>query len=120
MFMLPKQRGQIRHLAFSPSGLTLAAVSYADSSLITIWDLLERSPVEIPVSGGGIVKPTFIRDDATLVTTSLHDQRLLLVDIPTGQAQSLLATGDNSLLLWFGVGEDGDTVFAVFLSMLSQ
>jgi WD40 repeat protein len=97
MFMLPSQGHSIHHLAFSPSGLTLAAARLkASTSSIAIWDLVEREPVtdlDPAICVGGLI---FIRDDATLVVKPLFGAEPQLLNVQTMEAESLFESTDGA------------------------
>jgi WD40 repeat protein len=117
MFMLPRQRDRIRHLAFSPCGLTLAAVVRESDRRIIVWDLVKREPVSLlhpsEAAGDGLV---FVRDDATLVIEPGPGQDLLLLDLSTKKTRPLLDRGDGTFVSWAAVAAEGETVVVASVS----
>jgi len=76
--------GEVKALAFSPDGRTLAAVTAPEHSL-TLWDAGSRSRLQGPLSvGGGAILPgvSFSPDGETVVTASEFGVQLW--DVATG------------------------------------
>jgi hypothetical protein len=118
MFTLFRQRERINHLAFSPSGLTLAAAVTPSGSRrdrIRVWDLIEREPEAFLDPDGDVAQLLFVRDDATLVIQALPAWELWLLDALTGQRRPLFDSDDDIDLDFSVVAEDGESVVAAFV-----
>lgn len=117
MFTLFRQRERIDHLAFSPSGLTLAAAAVprgASVSRVRLWDLAAREPLSLLDPAGGVASLTFVRDDATLVLQRVPEDQLYLLDVSTGETRALFDPDDETVPFWFAAGDDGETVLAAY------
>jgi RNA polymerase sigma factor (sigma-70 family) len=89
---LPGNMYQVFHLAFSPDGKTLAAVSCKDSSFappksvrpeyVRLWDVATGKLQELEGHKGGATSVAFSRD-GTLLATAGHDGIMILWDTAT-------------------------------------
>ena len=101
--------GEVKTLAFSPDGQTLAAVTSPGGSL-TLWDVGSRSRLHGPLSAGAgtlLVGVGFSPDGGTLFTTS-GQLGVQLWDVATGAR--LGAIGDASDAHDLAFSADGATI----------
>jgi WD40 repeat protein/tRNA A-37 threonylcarbamoyl transferase component Bud32 len=97
--------GEVKALAFSPDGRTLAAVT-APGHYLTLWDVGSRSRLNEPhPAGGGVLLPgvSFSPDGATLATAS--GSGVLLWDVATGASLSVTGSWDVSDIAFSADGE---------------
>jgi WD40 repeat protein len=101
--------GEVKTLAFSPDGQTLAAVTSPGGSL-TLWDVGSRSRLQGPLSAGAgdlLVGVGFSPDGATLATTS-GQLGVQLWDVATGASLGQMGNARDAHDLAFSA--DGATI----------
>jgi WD40 repeat protein/tRNA A-37 threonylcarbamoyl transferase component Bud32 len=101
--------GEVKTLAFSPDGQTLAAVTSPGGSL-TLWDVGSRSRLHGPLSAGPgdlLVGVGFSRNGATLATTS-GQLGVQLWDVATGAGLGEIGIASDAHDLAFSA--DGATI----------
>jgi WD40 repeat protein len=105
---LLETEGEVKNLAFSPDGQTLAAV--ADEGSLTLWDVGSRSRLHgpLPAGNGGAIRPGvgFNRDGSTLATAS--ELGVQLWDVATGASLSELGFAGSANDLAFSA--DGASI----------
>jgi WD40 repeat protein/tRNA A-37 threonylcarbamoyl transferase component Bud32 len=97
--------GEVKSLAFSPDGRTLAAVT-APEHFLTLWDVGSRSRLHEPrPAGGGTLLPgvSFSPDGATLATAT--ESGVLLWDVATEASLSVSSSWDVSDLAFSADGK---------------
>jgi WD40 repeat protein len=133
MLMLPRQRGSIDQLAFSPDGMTLASAIGALPPVIQCWDLVERVPSHLmdldslrpmlrnprspPPTGSGVISLAFVRDDATLVMMNDRNDELWLWDATTGRARPFVNRAWDERPWGYVVGTEGKSILVALHSM---
>jgi WD40 repeat protein len=115
MLLLKGKRGRIDHLAFAPSGLTLATAGIPKKSVIQIWDLVERTPPSLLGPLYPLKDLTFLKDDATLL---LHwrDEHLWLWDLMTRKARPLLE--ERAAVRAYALADNGESLFLALYSLV--
>jgi WD40 repeat protein len=102
--------GEVKTLAFSPDGRTLAAVT---DTMLTIWNVRSRSRLHGPLYAGSpsiVLAVGFSPDGATLATAS-SDLGLRLWDVATGDSLDVLGFGGGASDLAFSA--DGAMIASV-------
>jgi WD40 repeat protein/tRNA A-37 threonylcarbamoyl transferase component Bud32 len=111
---LLKTGGEVKNLAFSSDGETLAAVTAPGGSL-TLWDVRSRSRLQGPVdAAGGALRGgvSFGPDGATLATSG--DFGVNLWDVATGASR-----GEISYEAAIGYGSTNDLAFSADGAMIA-
>jgi WD40 repeat protein len=93
---LLETEGEVKTLAFSPDGETLAAVTAPGGSL-TLWDVRSRSRLQGPLDAGGSALRggiSYTPDGATVVTSGQFGVKLW--DVATGANRGAIGTGPDT------------------------
>ncbi|MEX2275082.1 MAG: protein kinase [Actinomycetota bacterium] len=119
--------GEVKTLAFSPDGRTLAAVTAPGGSL-TLWEVGSRSRLQGPLSAdGGVLLPGvgFTEDGATLATADESGVTLwdvatggIVRGIPSGSASDLAFSADGATIAVARPNSGGAEVWDVASSTL--
>ena len=106
--LLTGHTGELRAIAYSPDGRTLASVS-ADNT-IRLWDPSRRTPARV-LSGhpGGVSSAVFSPDGRTLASGGGQDTRIVLWDVAS-QAQVTALTGPPGGTRALAFSPDGRTL----------
>jgi WD40 repeat protein len=106
--LLTGHTGELRAIAYSPDGRTLASVS-ADNT-IRLWDPSRRTPAQV-LSGhpGGVSSAVFSPDGRTLASGGGQDTRIVLWDVAS-RAQVSALTGPPGGTRALAFSPDGRTL----------